>query len=55
MTLSKAQSVTGHKSDRMTEWYTHYDAKKFSEVRNVQKTLLLPDRKTKTVRTKKQA
>jgi integrase len=47
--LSKVQSVTGHKSDRMTEWYTHYDAKEFSEVRNVQETLLLPDRKTKTV------
>ncbi|MDR2784837.1 MAG: site-specific integrase [Treponema sp.] len=45
--LSKVQSVTGHKSDRMTEWYTHYDAKEFSEVRNVQETLLLPDRKTK--------
>jgi hypothetical protein len=27
----------------MTEWYTHYDAKEFSEVRNVQETLLLPD------------
>jgi hypothetical protein len=46
--LSKVQSVTGHKSDRMTEWYTHYDAKEFSEVRNVQETLLLPDRTTKT-------
>jgi hypothetical protein len=45
--LSKVQSVMGHKSDRMTEWYTHYDAKEFSEVRNVQETLLLPDRKTK--------
>jgi integrase len=42
--LSKVQSVTGHKSDRMTEWYTHYDAKEFSEVRIVQETLLLPDR-----------
>jgi integrase len=41
--LSKVQSVTGHKSDRMTEWYTHYDAKEFSEVRNVQETLLLPE------------
>jgi hypothetical protein len=27
----------------MTEWYTHYDAKEFSEVRNVQETLLLPE------------
>jgi hypothetical protein len=31
----------------MTEWYTHYDAKEFSEVRNVQETLLLPVPKTK--------
>jgi hypothetical protein len=46
--LSKVQSVTGHKSDRMTEWYTHYDAKEFSEVRNVQETLLLPDTDTKS-------
>jgi integrase len=44
--LSKVQSVTGHKSDRMTEWYTHYDAKEFSEVRNVQETLLLPEGET---------
>jgi integrase len=42
--LSKVQSVTGHKSDRMTEWYTHYDAKEFIEVRNVQETLLLPEK-----------
>jgi integrase len=41
--ISKVQSITGHKSDRMTEWYTHYDAREFSEVRNVQETLLLPD------------
>jgi integrase len=46
--LSKVQSVTGHKSDRMTEWYTHYDAKEFSEVRNVQETLLLPEAGTKS-------
>jgi hypothetical protein len=45
--LSKVQSVTGHKSDRMTEWYTHYDAKEFSEVRNVQETLLQPDHSLK--------
>jgi hypothetical protein len=32
----------------MTEWYTHYDAKEFSEVRNVQETLLLPEAETKS-------
>jgi hypothetical protein len=31
----------------MTEWYTHYDAKEFVEVRNVQETLLLPEGETK--------
>jgi integrase len=44
--LSKVQSVTGHKSDRMTEWYTHYDAKEFAEVRGVQEALLLPEKPT---------
>jgi integrase len=42
--LSKVQSVTGHKSDRMTEWYTHFDAKEFAEVRGVQEALLLPEK-----------
>jgi hypothetical protein len=42
--LSKVQSVTGHKSDRMTEWYTHFDAKDFAEVRGVQEALLLPEK-----------
>jgi integrase len=41
--LSKVQSVTGHKSDRMTEWYTHFDAKEFAEVRGVQESLFLPE------------
>jgi hypothetical protein len=41
--LSKVQSVTGHKSDRMTEWYTHFDSKDFAEVRGVQEALLLPE------------
>jgi integrase len=41
--LSKVQSVTGHKSDRMTEWYTHFDAKEFAEVMGVQEALLLPE------------
>jgi integrase len=41
--ISKVQSVTGHKSDRMTEWYTHFDSKDFAEVRGVQESLLIPD------------
>ena len=42
--LSKVQSITGHKSDRMTELYTHFDAKEFAEVREVQEALLLPEK-----------
>jgi integrase len=38
--LVKVQSVTGHKSDRMREWYSHFDAKEFSEVAAAQETLL---------------
>jgi integrase len=41
---SKVPSVTGHKSDRMTEWYTHFDAKEFAGVRGVQEALLLPEK-----------
>lgn len=41
---SKVQSVTGHKSIKMTERYTHFDTRQFAEVRNVQAELLsLPD------------
>jgi integrase len=38
--LVKVQSVTGHKSDRMSEWYSHFDAKEFTEVAAAQKTLM---------------
>ncbi|MDR2070558.1 MAG: tyrosine-type recombinase/integrase, partial [Treponema sp.] len=38
--LVKVQSVTGHKSDRMSEWYSHFDAKEFAEVAAAQKTLM---------------
>ena len=37
---SKVQSVTGHRSLRMTDHYTHFDTRKFAEVRNVQAELL---------------
>jgi integrase len=39
---SKVKSVTGHKSSEMTDHYTHFDATKFTEVRRVQETVLLP-------------
>jgi hypothetical protein len=38
--LVKVQTVTGHKSDRMREWYSHFDAKEFGEVAQAQETLL---------------
>ena len=37
---SKVQSVTGHRTNRMTEHYTHFDTRQFTEVRNVQAALL---------------
>jgi len=38
--LSKVQKVTGHKSLKMTEHYTHFDTKQFTEVVAVQDNLL---------------
>jgi len=38
--LSKVQKVTGHKSLKMTEHYTHFDTKQFTEVVAVQNNLL---------------
>ena len=37
---SKVQSVTGHLSMGMTEHYTHFDARQFTEIRDVQAELL---------------
>ena len=37
---SKVQSVTGHRSMRMTEHYTHFDTRQFTEIRDVQSELL---------------
>ena len=37
---SKVQKITGHRSMRMTEHYTHFDTRKFAEVRDVQTVLL---------------
>jgi integrase len=37
---SKVQSVTGHLSKKMTEHYTHFDTRKFTEVRDAQAELL---------------
>ena len=37
---SKVQSVTGHKTMKMTEHYTHFDTRQFTEIRDVQAGLL---------------
>jgi integrase len=43
LSIPKVQAVTGHKSDRMTEWYTHFDPSEFGEVPKVQAALLRAD------------
>jgi integrase len=40
VSIPKVQSVTGHKSDRMTEWYCHFDPNEFNEIRKAQEALL---------------
>jgi excisionase family DNA binding protein len=43
LTIPQVQAVTGHKSERMTEWYCHFDASAFGEVQKVQEELLNDD------------
>ena len=38
----KVQAVTGHKSTRMTDWYTHFDPLEFGKVPQIQADLLRP-------------
>jgi integrase len=40
VTDAKVQSVTGHKSKKMTDHYTHFDTRQFTEIRDVQTKLL---------------
>ena len=40
LTIQQVQAVTGHKSERMTELYTHFDPLEFGEVPKVQAALL---------------
>jgi integrase len=50
---SKLQRITGHKSIRMTEHYTHFNAREFTEVRAVQDNLLAePETKQREKRVK---
>jgi len=40
LTTQIVQAVTGHKTERMTEHYTHFDPMEFGEVPNIQAALL---------------
>jgi integrase len=40
VTDAKVQSVTGHRSKKMTDHYTHFDTRQFTEIREVQTKLL---------------
>jgi hypothetical protein len=40
LTIQKVQAVTGHKLERMTEHYTHFDPLDFGEVPKIQAGLL---------------
>jgi integrase len=49
LTIPQTQAVTRHKSDRMTEWYLHFDPNEFAQARKVQEALLAPaDKKEKS-------
>jgi integrase len=43
MTIPQAQAITGHKSERMTDWYCHFDPAEFGKAMKIQETLLQPD------------
>ena len=37
---SKVRELTGHKSEAMTELYTHFDPREFVEVRRIQEGII---------------
>jgi integrase len=43
LTIPQTQAVTRHKSERMTEWYLHFDPNEFAQARKVQENLLKPE------------
>jgi integrase len=43
LTIPQTQAVTGHKTERMTEWYLHFDPSEFVKARKVQEGLLSSD------------
>jgi integrase len=54
ISIPKVQSVTGHKSNRMTEWYCHFDPNEFGEIRKAQDALLQPEPENKPAKVNKQ-
>jgi integrase/recombinase XerC len=42
LSVKKVQAVTGHKTERMTDNYTHFDPLEFTEVNRIQEMLLEP-------------
>jgi integrase len=44
LTVPQAQAITGHKSERMTEWYCHFDPADFVKAKEVQEALLQPEK-----------
>jgi integrase len=40
VTDSKIREVTGHSSEQMTDWYTHFDPREFTEVVEAQEKML---------------
>jgi integrase len=43
LSIQQVQAVTGHRSTRMTEWYTHFDPSQFGKVPEAQENLLRPE------------
>jgi hypothetical protein len=48
LTVPQTQAITGHKSARMTEWYSHFNPTEFAQARQVQEDLLSPERRVVT-------
>ena len=47
LTIPQAQAITGHKSERMTELYNHFDPCEFLKAREIQDELLRPSNETR--------
>jgi integrase len=56
LTVKQVQAITRHKSERMTDWYSHFDPTEFGKAMAVQEALLSPAKKKagkeKTVKNK---